>query len=191
MTGNIIVIGLVPPPDFARFLRELRARYPEAKLTAVIGNKELQAVATQGAEECLLWSSMPARALLNELRQRQALLIAVPYNPEYAITRTYWKALMLASLARAKSLLFCERARLPENDTSLHRLSRPLIQVTTILSAIGRAIGRRIARFVSDIVIILVSSPLLLVLLGIILIDLANVLTGGSRGAKRNLRAAR
>ncbi len=174
----IVVIGLVPAEDFTRFLREVRQRYPEATLTAVVGAPELQAPAREGAEECLLWSDFPARALVEELRRRQPMLVAVPYNPEYAASRTYWKALALATLSRSKGVLFCEGARLPEGATTLRRLGRPTTHIAAVVSALVRGPVYRLGRLLEDLGLVVLCSPLVLVLLGIMLVDVARKAVG-------------
>ncbi len=177
-TPCIIVIGLMPAEEFARFLRDLRARYPESTLTAVVGSTDLQTVAGQSADECLLWTSLPGRALVEELRRRQPVLVAVAYNPEYVVTRTYWKALALTILARAKGALFCERGRLPERTSTLHVLGRPLTYLAAVYSAIARSLGRYLIRYLQLLLIFVVSLPLVFVLIGIVLVDLVNARPG-------------
>ncbi len=187
MPARIVVIGLVPAKSFREFVEELRTRYPDASVTAVVGAPELEPVARETAEECLLWQSLPARTLLRELRGRRADLLAVPYNREYGHTATYWKVFALATASGAKGLLFCEQARLPERVDPLPALGRPGRRLRSLLAAAWRVITRPILYLLTEIVVISLTSLLfLLVLLGIILVDLVDTTVGAVVRRGRN-----
>jgi hypothetical protein len=167
--ARIGVIGLVPAQDFAAFLSALHTRYPEASVTAIIGSSDLQL--DGAADEYLQWGSFGARGLVREIRRRRFDLLAVPYNPEYIYTLTYWKTLVLALLARTKGLMFCERAALPESSASLQALGTTRAIAATLLSLAANIIWQPVAYFLREAAIIALSSLLLFVLLGIIVVD--------------------
>jgi len=177
MAPRIAVIGLTPAPEFARFLRALRECYPEAAVTAVVGTPELQAAAEAVADDSLLWSSTSARALLGELRRRRFALLALPYNREYRYTLTFWKALALTVASRARGLLFCEEARLPEPVVPLDMLGRPRARATSLLAALVSMLVEPPAYLAREMAIAVLSSFLLLVALGIAVADGLDVVT--------------
>ncbi len=180
---RIGVIGLVPASEFAAFLRGLRARYPEAAVTAVIGSPDLHV--DGAADEYLTWSSFGARALVGEIRRRRFDLLAVPYNREYLYTFTFWKALVLALLSRTRGLLFCEQAQLPET-LSLQALGRPRALAGALLSAAWNMVVQPLIFLAREAAIIAVSSLLVLVLLGIIVVDGWEAVTGAIARRGRN-----
>jgi hypothetical protein len=182
---RIGVIGLVPAQEFATFLRGLRSRYPEAAVTAVIGSPELHR--DGAADEYLMWGSLGARALLGEIRRRRFDLLAVPYNREYLYTFTFWKALLLAVLSRTRALLFCEQAQLPER-LSLQALGRPRALAGALLSAAWNMVAQPLIFLAREAVIIAVSSLLILVVAGIIVVDGWEAVTRAVARRGRNRR---
>lgn len=186
MAPRIAVIGLTPAPEFARFLRALRECYPEAAVTAVVGTPELQAAAEAVADDSLLWSSTSARALLGELRRRRFALLALPYNREYRYTLTFWKALALTVASRARGLLFCEEARLPEQAVPLDMLGRPRARATSLLAAVASLLMEPPVYLAREMAIAVLSSFLLLVVLGIAVADGLGVVTEAVTGQRRS-----
>jgi len=184
MPLRIGVIGLVPVREFTRFVGELRSRYPKTAVTAVIGSPELQV--DGAADEYLLWGSLSVQALVREIRQRRFDLLAVPYNREYTHTLTYWKALALALVSGTRGLLFCEQARLPKSADSLPALGRPRALAGAALSAAWRMVVYPVAYLAREAAILALSSPLLLVLLGIVAVDLADWAAGAMAPRGRN-----
>lgn len=177
MAPRIAVIGLTPGPEFARFLRALRERYPEAAVTAVVGTPELQAAAESLAEDCLLWSSTSARRLLAELRRGRFALLALPYNREYRYTLAFWKALALTVVSRARGVLLCENARLPEPSVPLDTLARPRARATSLLAAAASILVEPPIYLARETAIAVLSSLLAIVALGIAAVDGVAVIT--------------
>ena len=171
MPAHLLVIGLVPPSDFSRFLGDLRARYPEASLTALIGNPKLRAESA-GADDYLLWSDFPPRALAAELRRRRFSLFVIAFNREYDFSATFWKVLLLILASRARGVLFCEQAQLPEKITPLsHLTGMPMRVFVMWLGVLWRYIsyfGRIIA---IQLLVLLLGVFLVLPLLGLVLVD--------------------
>jgi len=186
MAPRIAVIGLTPGPEFARFLRALKERYPEAAVTAVVGTPELKAAAEAAADDSLLWSSTSARALLGELRRRRFALLALPYNREYRYTLTFWKALALTVASRARGLLFCGNARLPEPAVPLEVLARPRARATSLLAAVASLLVEPPAYLAREMAIAVLSSSLLLVALGVAVADGLDVVTEAVTGRSRS-----
>jgi hypothetical protein len=171
MQSSILVIGLVPRSDFTRFLGELRARYPEAAVTALVGNPELR-IENAGVDEYLLWGDFPSRALAAELRRRRFSLFIVAFNREYYHTLTYWKVLLLAAFSRARNVLFCEQARLPTRIAPLSHLGgAPLKVIVAWIALICVQLVRLVTIGLTHLIIFVLGSVLILVLLGIVAVD--------------------
>jgi len=181
---RIGVIGLVPARRFARFLEGLRARYPQAALTAIIGSPELRV--GDAAQEYLLWGELGARGLVREVRRRRLDLLVLAYNRDYAGTLTYWKALALVLVSRAGGLLFCEDARLPD-PASLQALGRPRALAHALLGTAWTMVAQPLAYLAREAAIIALSLPLGLVLLAIVAVDLADASVGALTRRRRNL----
>jgi len=182
MRPRLLAIALVPPADFARFMRDLRARYPEVEVTALIGSSELLADTGPGAaDEYLSWGSFGARSLLAEVRRGRFDLLAMPYNRDYCHRLTYWRALALAIASGARGVLFCEQACLPRQATSLEALARPWPRAGAFLSAIAiRGMPRVVAYLLAELLIALLGSMLAIVLAGIAAADLSETIAGGT-----------
>jgi hypothetical protein len=172
----LLVIGLTPAPDFSRFLGELRARYPEAALTALIGNPELRSGQPQ-ADHYLLWSEFPPRALATELRRRRFALHLIVFNPEYRYTLPYWKALALAAAARAPAPLLCPQGRLPHTAPASSELPGGWLKRTLgwVSLLLRQGVGL-LAFGLLHLSVLLLALPLLLVFLGILTVDLGVVI---------------
>jgi hypothetical protein len=190
MQSTILVIGLVPLPDFTRFLGELRARYPEAAVTALVGNPELR-ITDAGVDEYLLWADLPPRALAAELRRRRFSLLAVAFNREYYYTFTYWKVLLLAAVSRAGNVLFCEQARLPKRIAPLSHLGGAPLKVTVawfILMCVQ--LVRLVTIGLTHLIILLHGVLLIPVLLGIVGVDAGVAVARLFRRPRRNQAGA-
>lgn len=190
MPSHLLVIGLVPSADFARFLGELRGRYPEASLTALIGNPKLREE-SPGAEDYLLWSDYSPRALADELRRRRFSLFVIAFNREYYFTLTFWKVLLLILASRARGVLFCEQARLPEKVTPLaHLTGMPFRVFLMWLAVIWRYVYYfgRIA--LSQLLLLGLGALLLIPLLGLLLVDLGVFVVRLFRPPRRNQAAS-
>ena len=186
MQSSILVIGLVPRSDFTRFLGELRARYPEASVTALVGNPELR-IENAGVEEYLLWGDLPPRALAAELRRRRFSLFIVAFNREYYFTLTYWKVLLLTAVSRARGVLFCEQARLPKRVAPLSHLGGAPLQVTIAwINLIFVQLVRLITIGLTHLIIFLHGALLILVLLGIAAVDVGVAVTRLFHRPRRN-----
>lgn len=186
MRSALLVIGLLPPKDFARFLRDLRARYPEAPVTALIGNPELHS-ADPGAEQYLLWSDLPPRALAAEIRRRRFALLIVAFNPEYYYSLTYWKVLLLAAASRAKGVLFCKHGRLPDTVPSLSQIRGAPLRITAMWSfVIFLHVVRLIAILLLQLLFLVLGMLLLLPLLGVALVDVGVWIARLFRPPRRN-----
>lgn len=188
MPSHLLVIGLVPAPDFSRFLGELRARYPEASLTALIGHPSLR---DGGAEDYLLWSDYSPRVLADELRRRRFSLFVIAFNREYYFTLTFWKVLLLILASRARGVLFCEQARLPEKVTPLaHLTGMPFRVFLMWLAVIWRYVYYfgRIA--LSQLLLLGLGALLLIPLLGLLLVDFGVFVARLFRPPRRNQAAS-
>ena len=152
----------------------------------MVGTPELQAAAEAVADDSLLWSSTSARALLGELRRRRFALLALPYNREYRYTLTFWKALALTVASRARGLLFCEEARLPEPAVPLEVLGRPRARATSLLAAVASLLMEPPVYLAREMAIAVLSSFLLLVVLGIAVADGLGVVTEAVTGQRRS-----
>ena len=193
MPPRLLVIALVPPADFSRFLRGLRAQYPDAEVVALVGSSELRlADGPDRPDECLSWGSYGARALVSEIRRRRFDLLVMPYNPDYCHRVTYWKALALAIASGARGMLFCERARLPGGPAPLSSLARPLARAGALLSAIAvRGIPRVAAFLLAELLIALLGSMMVIVLAGIAAADLGEAIAAGGARRTRNRAGSR
>ena len=179
MGASLLVIALVPPETFAPFLEELRQRYPEAGLTALVGTPELEVGEGAARPEYLRWGAGGSRALLRELRRRHFDLLVLAYTKDYCHRLTFWKALALVAASGAKGLLFCEEARLPAVAAPVSRLARPLPRAGALLSAVVcRGLWRVLGWLLTELLILVLGAGLLLVLLAITVVDGADALLG-------------
>jgi hypothetical protein len=192
MGPRLLVIALVPPADFSRFLREVRARYGDAQIAALIGSPELRGESgPAAADEYMLWGSLPGRALIADVRRRRFDLLTVAYNRDYCHRVTYWKALAVAIASGARGMLFCEQARLPQRVVPPAALGRPWPRAAALLSAVFvRGIPRVIAYLLAESLIALLGSLLVIVLAGIVAADAAEAVARGFRRSGRS-RASR
>jgi hypothetical protein len=181
MHPRLLAIALVPPADFLRFLRELRARYGDAEVTALIGSPELGGESgPAAADEYVLWGSLPGRALIADLRRRRFDLLLVAYNRDYCHRVTYWKALAIAIASGARGMLFCEQARLPQRAVLPAVLGRPWPRAAALMSAVfARGIPRVAAFLLAESLIALLGSLLVVVLAGIAAADAAEAVARG------------
>jgi hypothetical protein len=171
MPPRLLVIGLVPPTDFARFLGDLRIRYPEAAITALIGNPELCSVQPQ-ADEYLLWNESPPRELAAELRRRRFALSVLAFNPEYCYTLTYWKALLLTAVSRTRGVLLCRHGRLPETAPSLSEAWGARVKLAARwVPTVCLHLALLAAILLFHLMFLLFGALLLLPLLGLIAVD--------------------
>ncbi len=188
MRVRLLVIALVPPADFSRFLRDLKARYTDAEVTALIGSSELRVESGSApVGEYMLWGSLPGRALIAEARSRRFDLLVIPYNRDYCHRATYWKALAVAIASGARGMLFCEQARLPRRVVSPGALGRPWPRAAALLSAVFvRGVPRVAAYLLAESLIALLGSLLVMVLAGIVAADVAEAAARGFRRPGRS-----
>ena len=190
MQSSILVIGLVPAPDFARFLGDLRARYPDATVTALVGNPELRGGSPR-ADEYLLWGDLPPRALAAELRRRRFSLFVVAFNREYYFTATYWKILLLTIASRARGVLFCEQARLPDRITPIAHVTGMPIKVALMWLGVMLRYVYLFGRLVlTELLFLVLGLLLLLPLVGLVLVDMSLAVVGVFAPRRRRQAAA-
>jgi len=188
MRPRLLVIALVPPADFSRFLRDLKARHANAEITALIGSSELRAESDAVAVgHYVHWGSLSGRALIGEVRSRRFDLLVMPYNRDYCHRVTYWKALAVAIVSGARGMLFCEQSRMPQRVVSLAALGRPWPRAAALLSAVFvRGFPRVVAYLLAESVIALLGSLLVIVLAGIVTADVTEAIAGSSRRHRRS-----
>jgi hypothetical protein len=193
MRPRVLVIALVPPADLSRFVRGLRARYGGAGITALIGSYELRAESGPAAvDEYVLWGSFSGRALVADMRRRRFDLLVIVYNRDYCHRITYWKALAVAIVSRARGMLFCEQARLPQRAVSLEALGRPWPRAAAFLSAVFvRGVPRVVAYLLAELLIALLGSLMVVVLAGIVAADVTEAVAGSFRRPGRSQASRR
>ena len=72
MVSRILVISIVPEGPLETLVADLKARYPSASITALVG-AEPKGAARRASAEFLVWGSRPARKLIGELRGRKLI----------------------------------------------------------------------------------------------------------------------
>ena len=165
MGSHLLALRLVPPDVFERLLRDLRGRYPQARVTAVAGGE------APGADDVIDWRDIRGLALVRKLRELRPDLVVVAHGRDHYATRAYWKAALLALASGARARAFCEEGDLRRSYGLLTGAARALWQLAQELCA--AAIG------------LLVFGPLLLMAA---LTDLTEALAGvpgRSRGRKK------
>jgi len=187
---SILAVALVPRALFARMLDDLRARYPGARLTALIGSEELRDDSSGTApDEYLLWRSFGTRALIGELRRRRPDLLVVAYGRDYYTKATYWKALALALASGARGKLFCPDAELGKQSAPRGNLSALLGSSGAVASAVGRGIAKLLAPPLISLYVGAAGLLLIPVLVAIALADLVASLAGvGARPGRSRIR---
>ncbi len=103
MARSVLALRLVPTEVFGRLLAELRQTYPDTRIVAVATSEE-----TAGADEVIDWRHARPRSLAAELRRRRFDLAVVAHGRDQYATRAYWKAVLLAAIARARETVLCE-----------------------------------------------------------------------------------
>ncbi|MDH4180201.1 MAG: hypothetical protein OEV33_06790 [Armatimonadota bacterium] len=165
MGSRLLALRLVPPDVFERFLRDLRAQYPQAHITAVAGGE------APGADDVIDWRALRGLALVRKLREARPDLVVVAHGRDHYATSAYWKAALLALASGARGRSFCEEGDLRRSHGLLTGAGRALWQVAQ--ESCAAAIG------------LLVFGPLLLMAA---LTDLTEALAGGagrSRGREK------
>ncbi len=165
MGSHLLVLRLVPPDVFERLLRDLRARYPQARVTAVAEGE------APAADDVIDWRSLRGLGLIRKLRELRPDLVVVAHGRDHYATRAYWKAALLALACGARARSFCEEGDLRRSHG--------------LLAGAGRALWQLAQEFCVATIGLLVFGPLLLVAA---LTDLTEALAGGagrSRGRKK------
>ena len=188
MGPRVLLISLVPPAVLARMLQSLRASLPEGHMTALLGAPDAApSRASARPDELLDWRRLGGRALVAELRRRHLDLVVVAHGGDHCLTCSYWKALALALCSGARAKLLCEEGRLSSQVTRLaHHPSTwaGLLAPTSLLgrSAAGAALLAAQEAYVAATGLLLLAP----VLLGIVITDLTEALSGGrSAGGAR------
>ena len=119
-------------------------------------------------------------------------MLVLAYNPEYCYTLTYWKALVLATFSRSRGLMFCERAKLPEQVAPVRASGEAGRRIAVVVGTIFRQLGRRIALLAVEALVLVPSLVLaLLVLVGVVLVDGLNLVLRALGGSGRKQAARR
>ena len=123
MASRIIALRLVPPDVFERLLRDLRARHPQAEITAVTGD---EAGTADGAVD---WHTVRGLPLVKKLRGVRPDLAVVAHGRDHYATRAYWKAAFLALASGARARAFCEEGDLRRAHGLISGAARALWQL--------------------------------------------------------------
>lgn len=189
MGMQIGVLALIPPRVFSRLMGELRLRYPEARITALVGTDELRNPVSAGAaDDYLVWRSFGTRALISELRRRRFDLLVVAHGRDYYARATYWKALALALASGARGKLFCPDGQLGARAVPRGSLAAVLRSVWAVVSAAARGLARTFAAPVITLCVAAAGLVLVPIFLGIAVADLVAALAG-DRGRPGRSRA--
>ncbi len=164
MGPRVLALRLVPEDIFERLLAQLRARHPEAHLTA------LAAGGAGEADDAVDWRGARGLALLRDLRGRRPDLVVVAHGRDHYATRAYWKAVLLALGAGGRRCL-CEDGDLDREHGVAAGAGRAALQAAQEICAAGTGL--------------LVLAPVLMMAA---VTDLTEALAGGagrSRGREK------
>lgn len=167
MVSRILVISVVPEGPLAALVADLKARYPSASITALVG-AEPTGAASRASAEFLLWGSLPARRLIGELRGRRFDRAVVAHGGDQCLSRSYWKAVAVALLCGGRRAVLCEDGKLTRSAPAAGAGGRAAVQLA------GEA-------YVACVGLMLLG----VVLLGVVLVEVTEGLAGGRRQSGR------
>jgi len=98
----VLVIRLMPPGVFRGLLARLRKRWPDSRLTALIASPEGESEIAETAE-MICAPRLSLGELLRQLRARRPDLVILAGGADYGLGPTYWKAVLIALLSRART----------------------------------------------------------------------------------------
>jgi hypothetical protein len=161
-----LVISLVPPEVLAALVAEVRRQDADAEVT-VLAAGPVSGV----ADSCLSWQAIGRKALLAELSRRRFDRALIAHGRDQYTRLALWQALVVALLSRARRVALCEDGVLGA-DTGSFR-------------AVARALRGALARSLVEAYVLAVGVLLLPVLVGIMVTDVAQAITGGRRPGRR------
>ncbi len=135
MARRVLALRLVPTEVFGRLLVELRQTHPDTSIVAVAASDE-----RAGADEVIDWRHARPRSLAAELRRRRFDLAVVAHGRDQYATRAYWKAVLLAAIARARETVLCEDGLLARRHGVGLGAARAVLQMLQELYAGGMAL---------------------------------------------------
>ena len=163
MISRILVISIVPEGPLAALVADLKVRYQGASVTA-LGGAEPTGAARRASAEFLVWGSRPARKLIGELMGRRFDRVVVAHGGDQCLSRSYWKAVVVAMLCGGHGMVLCEDGKLARSAPLAGAGGRAAVQLA------GEA-------YVAGLGLLLLG----VVLLGVVVVEVTEGLAGGRR----------
>ena len=98
----VLVIRLMPAGVFRGLLGRVRKRWPHSQVTALIASPEGEAEAAEVAD-VVCAQGLGLGELLRQVRARRPEVVMLAGGADYGLRPTYWKAVVIALLCRAKA----------------------------------------------------------------------------------------
>jgi len=100
--GKILVVCIAQTECFLYLLKELRERWPQARVYAVVPSPEVEKHISEHASRVLLSSRIRGQELLKRVRHVRPDLAIVASDADRGITLGHFKAMLLARLSGAR-----------------------------------------------------------------------------------------